>query len=315
MEIIRPSREQAACGLRAMKTICQADGEFEDLERELLGSIQEHILDTDYDLDELSEISPRELAGHFSDAQLCAQLVNGMTVVSLSNGEQTKEKADKVHAYAEALGVESHLVRDMKLLADEHLTVFRLDLMRRTDIAMLGKRFAKDKSVMELLKAAASATGLGFDLEEARRFHVLGLLPAGSVGRTYWEFIRRNGFSFPGEPRAAPEIIMRHDLNHVLTGYSTSPSEEMKVGAFQAGIMRHDPFAMMVSILCQFHVGVRIAPVTGAQTGHFQPGPFISAFVRGLGAKVPTFDPDWDPFSVMERPLSEIREEFGIAEA
>ena len=127
--------------------------------------------------------------------------------------------------------------------------------------------------------------------------------------------IRRNDFGFPGEPHGPPEILMRHDLNHVLTGYWTSATEEMKVGAFQAGFTHQDPFAMMVFVLCQFHVGVRITPVSGAETGHFEPEPFISAFARGMAARVPTFDTDWDPFSIMERPLEEVREEFGVSPA
>ena len=312
MDFIRPSKAEAEFGLRAMKTICLADGAFEDLERELLESVQRHLLHTDYDLDRLPEIAPEELAGNINDPALRAQLVNGMTIVSLANGEQTKSKADQVRAYAEALAVDNHLVADMRHLANEHLAMFRFDLMRRTQMVDALKSYAKDRGIRGLFKAAKTAIGHGFDLAEARRFQNLGLLPEGTVGRTYWEFTRKNGFSFPGEPHGPPEPLMRHDLNHVLGGYWTTAQEEMKVAAFQAGTMRKDPFAVLVFVLCQFHLGVRIAPITGAQKGQFQPEQFILALKRGQAATLCTFDVDWNPFSIMERPLNEAREEFNI---
>ena len=127
-----------------------------------------------------------------------------------------------------------------------------------------------------------------------------------------WEFIRKNGFSFPGEPHGPPEPIVRHDLNHVLGGYGTSAQEELKVAAFQAGTMRKESFSVLIFVLCQFHIGIRIAPITPAQKGQFQPEEFIVALERGQQARLCTFDDDWDPFSIMERPLDEVREEANI---
>ena len=69
---------------------------------------------TDYDLDRLPEIAPEELAGNINDPALRAQLVNGMTIVSLANGEQTKSKADQVRAYA------THVVSEASALVAAH---------------------------------------------------------------------------------------------------------------------------------------------------------------------------------------------------
>jgi len=312
MDFIRPSKEEAEFGLRAMKTVCLADGAFEPLERELLDSMQRHMLQTDYDLDELPEITPGELALSITDPALRAQLIDGMTIVSLANGEQTKAKADQVQVYADVLEVDSHLVRDMHYLADKHFAMFRFDLMRRTQMADVLKSHAKERGILGMFRTVKSALGHGFDLEQARRFQNLGLLSEGTVGRTYWEFIRKNGFSFPGEPHGPPEPIVRHDLNHVLGGYGTSAQEELKVAAFQAGTMRKESFSVLIFVLCQFHIGIRIAPITPAQKGQFQPEEFIVALERGQQARLCTFDDDWDPFSIMERPLDEVREEANI---
>ena len=312
MELLRPSPQEAEFGLRAMKTISLADGHFDELERELLTSVQKHLLHTDYDLDALPEIQPEELAANFTDPKLRAQLVNGMTIVSLASGELTEDKTHQVKAYADALGVESHLVRDIQLLLDKHMMMFRIDLVRRTEIASSIKQYAKHRGIFGVLKTAKAALGHGFDIEEARRYQKLGLLPEGTVGRTYWEMIRRNDFSFPGEPHGPPNPIVRHDLNHVLSGYDTTPTGELQVAAFQAAGMQTDPFAILVFILCQFHLGVRITPVARSAKKMFQPEAFIVALERGLAANNPTFDLDWDPMSIMERSLADVREEYNV---
>ncbi|MEC7583492.1 MAG: hypothetical protein VYE77_04180 [Planctomycetota bacterium] len=312
MEFSRPSPQEAEFGLRAMKTISLADGSFDELEHELLDSVQKHLLHTDYDLDALAEIQPEELAANLTNPTLRAQLVNGMTIVSLASGEQTQGKAHQVKAYADALGVESHIVRDMQFLIDKHMMMFRIDLMRRTEIASAMKQYAKDRGILGTLKTAKAALGHGFNVEEARRYQKLGLLPEGTVGRTYWEMTRRNDLSFPGEPHGPPDPIVRHDLNHVLSGYDTTPTGELQVAAFQAAGMQTDPFAILVFILCQFHLGVRITPVARSAKMQFQPEAFIIALERGLAANNPTFDLDWDPMSIMERPLAEVREEYNI---
>ena len=312
MEFLKPNQQEAEFGLRAMKTICLADGSFDELERELLNSVQKHLLHTDYDLDKLSEIEPEELATNFTDPALRAQLVNGMSIVSLASGEESQSKTDQVKAYADALGVDNHLVKDLQLLLNKHLTIFRIDLMRRTEIAGAMKKYAKSRGVIGVLKTAKAALGHGFNLEEARRYQKLGLLPAGTVGRTYWEMTRRSDFSFPGEPHGPPEPIVRHDMNHVLSGYDTSPTGELQVAAFQAAGMRTDPFAILIFILCQFHLGVRITPVAKPAEMQFQPEAFIIALKRGLAANNPTFDLEWEPLSIMERPLAEVREEYNI---
>jgi len=312
MEWMRPNDREAESGLRALKSICIADGQFDDLERELLNSVQEHWLHTSYDLDALAEITPEALASDIVDPRQREQWVNGMAVVSMANGEETQEKATCVRAYADALSVQNHLVRDLQLLVDHHLALFRFDLIRRTELFDLVKHFAKDRGVRGLFKAAKSASGHGFDPKEAQRFQRLGLLPEGTVGRAYWTFTRENHFSFPGEPHGPPAPLVHHDLAHVLGGYGTSGAEEIKVAAFQAGALRKDPFAVLIFALCQFHLGIRITPITAAQRGHFQPDDVVRAFKRGRTSTIPNFQVDWDPFSIMERPLDEVRREYKI---
>ena len=64
MELKIPSQEQAYWGLRAMKTVALADGVLDDSELHLLASIQ-RIFGTTHEVDQLSPITPADLAWDF----------------------------------------------------------------------------------------------------------------------------------------------------------------------------------------------------------------------------------------------------------
>jgi len=74
MELKIPSSEQAYWGLRAMKTVALADGTLDDAELHLLASVQ-HIFGTTHAPEQLSPITPADLAREFPDPQLRQQLV------------------------------------------------------------------------------------------------------------------------------------------------------------------------------------------------------------------------------------------------
>ena len=76
------------------------------------------------------------------------------------------------------------------------------------------------------------------DVALAVRYQALEHYPAGSLGRTYWEYCRTNGFALPGEKGGAPEQILFHDCAHLLSGYGTAPEEEVQVACFSAVFQR-----------------------------------------------------------------------------
>jgi tellurite resistance protein TerB len=86
MELKRPNPEQAYWGLRAMKTVALADGALDASERHMMESIQ-RILGTDHTLEQLTPITPADLAHGIPDQQIRHQLVQGMIVMSLIDGE------------------------------------------------------------------------------------------------------------------------------------------------------------------------------------------------------------------------------------
>jgi hypothetical protein len=119
---------------------------------------------------------------------------------------------------------------------------------------------------------ASALAGSGEDPKTAWRYEQLGLLPAGSFGRTYWEHCTELHFAFPGEAGAFPFLIF--------------------------GIV-------------QFHLGVKITPIAEPEVGYRDVERVMVALSRGAACKVDLSD-HWDHWPWMERPLDAVREELGI---
>lgn len=130
MELKIPSPEQAYWGLRAMKTVALADGTLDDAELHLLASVQQ-IFGTTHASEQLSPIAPADLAREFSDPQLRQQLVQGLIVMSLIDGNVNTQKTDLVEQFAQALEVSAPEVKDLRHVLKGEIFQLRLDLARR----------------------------------------------------------------------------------------------------------------------------------------------------------------------------------------
>jgi hypothetical protein len=136
-------------------------------------------------------------------------------------------------------------------------------------------------------------------------------MPEGSLGREFWEHCAKNQFAIPGEKGGIPERLVFHDFGHVLAGYDTRPESEIQQGAFQGGFVRHDGFAFLMFVIIQFHLGVKVTPVTDGRTGLFDVPKVLWAAQRGASCKVDLSD-HWDPFEVADVPVEKLRAEYGI---
>ena len=132
-----------------------------------------------------------------------------------------------------------------------------------------------------------------------------------ALGRAYWEYCRTNGFALPGEKGGAAEPILFHDCAHVLSGYGTTPEEEVQVACFSAGFQRRDPFTFVFFVLLQFHVGIRMTPITEARTGFFDPEKALIAIRRGAAMNV-DLNNGWDYWPVMGEQVEELRKRYNI---
>jgi tellurite resistance protein len=310
MELKLPSAEQAHWGLRAMKTVALADGTLEESERHLLSSIQT-ILGTNYPVDELSPVTPAELANGLPDRQIRHQLVQGLIVASLIDGKANQQEANLVEEFADALEVDVPEVRDLRYVLNGEMLRLRLDLARRFWLREKVKEIWNGEGIRGIYKFVRGMMGRYEDQALAARYQALEHYPSGSLGRSYWEYCRKNGFALPGEKGGAAEQVLFHDCAHVLSGYGTTPEEEVQVACFSAGFQRRDPWAFVFFVLLQFHVGVRMTPITQARTGFFDPVKAIIALRRGAAMNI-DLNSGWDYWPVIGEQVEELRRRYNI---
>lgn len=312
MQLLKPPPELVPFGLRAMKTVATADGSFSDSERHLLATAQS-VFGTDVDVDSLETITPEELAGRLTDPAMRRQIVRGMVVLSLVDGEASPAETATVDAFARALGVDSRDLVALRDLADKHFLRARFDIARRFFAREKGLEYAKEKGLGWVVRSLTVMAGLREDAGIAARYRALEACPAGSLGRAYFDFVRGNGYSFPGERGSPAEMIALHDLTHVLSGYGTDPDGELQVLAFHAGCRREekDPFSFLMFGIAEFHLGLAMSPVATGSTGKLDPVKMFRALERGSACTIDPTD-GWDPWPVMNEPLPALREQYRI---
>ncbi len=154
---------------------------------------------------------------------------------------------------------------------------------------------------------------LGLDLIEALHHTELDLdsfLPI-----TPEDFYRAHNFSLPGEKYGAPEVVVRHDLTHVIGGYETDHDGEAQVLAFQAGGRRESAMEVLVFLMFQVQVGVRVVNLAEPSAGFLhneESGRKVArAFLRGSAMTLDLLG-DWDFKSAFHRPLEELRREYNV---
>jgi tellurite resistance protein len=309
MQILVPPPEIARLGLRALKTVAAADGEIHDLEKRFAGAVQRHILATDLDFDAVEGVDPEELARGVPEP-FRERVVHGCLVLALIDGEASAAELAVLDAFVEALDVPRDAIATAHRLVDEHLRRFRIDVLRRSFMGQRGVDFVKERGIRGLVSVAGNLMQIE-NPAMAARYRALEASPEGTLGRAYWEFATKNGFSFPGEKGAGPEPIVFHDCLHVLAEYDTSSIEETQIAAFQAGALKKDAIYGLLFPLAQFHLGIAVTPVTKAEKGVIDPDLWLKAFVRGTRANR-DLAVSWQPWDDFNRPVTELRLAYGI---
>lgn len=317
MRLLQPDPAAALLGLRAMKTVASAAGAMSPVRRALLDAARRVILRVDADIDALAPIAPAAFAAGFPDGPLREQFTDGMMVMALADGVPAREMVAAVEAFAKALGVSTPALADIRLLAERHMTVFKLDFLRRSQIADIMKDQFDRTGPLGLARAVLTMRGVMEDPALAARYRAWKDLPQGTLGRSLIEFYAKNGFSLPGERKGFPEAGLHHDLCHVLGGYGTDPEGEVEVAAFTAGFKQKTPIFVVLFAVLIFSTGVNMRPsaedfTTVGVLG--KPGMaerLFAAIERGNHVNQDLSD-KWDYWAAAALPLDEVRRRLNI---
>lgn len=260
-----------------------------------------------------SPIDTPQVARVITDPHHRKRLLQMAIVMAMVEDEMTPRQRQVLQLLAKGLSVNERGLRVLNEAANGYQLLARFDMTRRMMGNVVEPAYREEgvAGVRKIMGPLFFNKG-GEDPDLAWRFRQLGLLPQNTLGRAFWEHCTQRRFSFPGEPGAIPLRLVFHDFGHVLAGYDTTPAGEIQQGAFQAGFVRHDGFMFLLFVILHFHWGVKITPIADAAEGLFHIPLVMHALQRGAACTVDLSD-HWNFWEVVELPLEEVRERYGIS--
>lgn len=235
-------------------------------------------------------------------------VVQFLAVMALVDGKVDEARISRALGYARALGADADGVRQLAELGKGHLDWVRADAQRQNLKSIVGR--AVDESIDAWILPYRAKPDAGL----AARYAALGDLRDGTLGRAFFDFYRRHGFAFPGEPDGVNERFgTPHDSTHVLSGYDTTPGGELLVSTFTAGMHPREPMSgHILPVIMSWHLGIELVKFAGSTTGVLDPAAFWHAWARGSATTTDAFSAGWDFWSAARRPLDELRAAYAI---
>jgi hypothetical protein len=319
MHLLQPDPASALLALRAMKTVASAGGTIGTAQRVLMDAARQVVLKIEVDIDALTPVDPATLAARVTDPVLRRQFINGMMVLALADGIPAPVTTAAVSAFAEALGIQTPELNDIRHLTQHQMLLFRIDFMRRGHIADIMRNQLDQHGLLGLTRSVLGMQGLIEDKELAAKYLAWEKLPEDTLGNAVWRHYHVNGFTFPGERHGFPEAGVYHDFSHVLGHYDTDVPGEIEVASFTAGYKHKRPFYVVLFVVLTFSTGVNVRPIPGdAVVGALgQPGVaerMFAALDRGGSVTVDLSD-KWDYWPYVALPLQEVRQRLGVPPA
>lgn len=312
MHHLKWTDEQDTLIVRALLTVATINGtaKLSDLDRALINGLQEHLLYSKLNIDDLKAISPDEFAMGLNNKELAEQALQFIIVMPYAETKADGRKVALVDAFADALEIHPETLTLLHQARDRNVMMMEYCIFRKLAPGMIKgdtviDKFRTLKPVLQLKK---------YDIELALKHERLGLLPEGTLGRSIWQFYRTRGFTFPGEGHINmnEDFILIHDISHIIAGFDTTPEGEIGVSAFQGGNMKEHGWLFSVIGMLDFQLGLSAykGPAT-IQSGRLDPELFLRGLEMGLNSNT-DLAKGWNPWDHMDRQLDDLRKEYNI---
>lgn len=294
--------------LRTLRTALRPEGVLDARERLFLDTYA-RICGFERAADDPLPLLPDEVS--IDDSHQRKRLVQLSAVAVLHAQPMRADSLEFLKALARRLATHDSVIDVIAAVMQGRTLKARLLSMRRGLRVMLKEAYTAEGPMGVLRFVGALALKLSVNKDKFWQYKRLGLLPEGTLGRSYWSHMTRVGFGFPGEPAGIPDTAAYHDVLHVLADNETTPHGEIQQGAFQAGNRREDGFFFLQMVLLQFHQGVQVTPVTPGFTGNFNPDLVLWAIHRGAMCHV-DMTHQWDFWPLMGLTMEQARERVGL---
>ena len=258
---------------------------------------------------------PDDLASIIAEPEHRTLLVQGLIVLAMMDAEVTADEVAYIRAVAGALGVVEPRLRFIELYSKGHRVWLQGEVPMRSEMIQNKFKEAWDsKGLLGVLELATLPMGLIECKDLQEKYDELGSYPLGTLGRAYFDHMQSKGYNFPGHKKAFPEVLVVHDLTHILAGFDTDPTGECEVISFIAGYIKADPFWYIFMILLHMHLDLEVfyGDATARLAG--DPRRMADAFARGLKVNTDLYD-RWDFWVDFPLPLDDVREKYNIVPA
>ena len=305
---VRGDQAQAILGLLRQVATNEGALPLHEIHLETFHAMAEHLFQTTYDPD--ARVVPFSEAHTIvgDDEELAKEVMNMAGIFPFVEEENEQERIDAVGRLGEAFGLDKKFAKRLHQLSHEAVTGLAICLYRPLSLEV-GAPLWKGT-----LKLAESAIHVDGDKAVLAQYQGFRKLSEDTFGGTLIRYYDDNDFPLPGTPGAFfSNSLTIHDMHHVLAGYPTSPLGETCVVAFDSGMMDLDMGKAMIGYVAQFQVGLQFDKGLRSWKNQFKPDAVLRAFERGGDATVNYLTMDFDFQPHLERPLADVRKDFGIA--
>jgi hypothetical protein len=320
MNLLKPLSSQVLPIVRAMKTVALASGKSQPEAFALIEAFHQlFFTDIPLDYDDLSIISPAELAEVVIEPSLRKQVLNGVAMLALVEGIPPESQIVVLEELAKAFGERSNLIEQIRSLSlgGVHQLLFSFARLRSTFLNSSIYAQVKQSGLFGAAKSLATTWGFVEDKALAHRYAALATYPEGTLGLALHRYYLENKFALPGQKRSLPEGILSHDVSHLLGGYDIDYVGETLVAAFSAGY-RYEESAFFSYLVIELMSLTTIMPSPNSSSAcvsiFSQPGMaqrFLRALERGMKCKVDLFK-NFDLWTVAHEPISVLCDRWGI---
>ena len=240
--------------------------------------------------------------------------MQGLVIMTLIDGKASPNETAHVEQFAQALGVDSPEVKNVRHVLKGEILQLRLDLVRRFWLRQKVTEVWNKEGIRGLSKFVRGMMGRyenrGWQLA-TRSWNIvrqaLWAVPFGNIGmRTGSRFLDKRA----GRPSKSCSMIVPtfcRAMERLRKKKSRSPASAPVSSVASRG-------CSCFFVLLQFHVGIRMTPITEARTGMFDPLKAMIAIRRGAAMNVDLND-GWDYWSVMDEQVEELRRRYNILPA
>ena len=311
-QILEVRGKSAETVLSIFKGIVTDEGKMpmQKFDRDTLDAIGREVFNADIDID--------ALPGTFGDAdsidgeQLREEILHMSAVLPFLEDtlETQQERVDALNRLGQQWKVKDTLIKDLLSLSRGH----------KMHIMLHAAREAQLEAGMPLWKQMAmqlqGVMHLDGDKAVLAKYKEYESLPEGTLGRTMTEYYNQNEFPYPGSSNAPlSNMLVQHDLHHVLSGYNTTGLGEFCVAGFAYGMTGESSYSsVLVVFMFQFHLGQVMDPGANAYRNEYDPAPVFRAYKRGSQCTGEYMTMNYDYHPLMTEKLSDLRARFNISE-